>query len=264
MKLLAILIAFGFFHWLGKPKVLQSFGWWQALLDFGKNLTWFKPAWLKVMVLMLVPVAVVAALGRLISDAHDHQLWFLIFNSVILYYCLGPEQLEIEARHMQAANQPESEDSMQWLVNKLTDEATHRWFIVVFWFVVLGAPGAVLCRLVAQMRAHNKPMAATFVNRLYGILSYPVIWLMILSLLVASDFDRIWRHCKRYLKRQDWYRQQHALLYEAMDFAVENCEIDDYKSDDLLTVRNTTLSVLKRMLMVWLVLVAFSVIFTIG
>jgi hypothetical protein len=263
MKLLAILIAFGLFHWLGKPKVLQSFGWWQAIINIGQKQTWLKPDWLKYLLLLLIPVLVVAWLAHLLSHQHDHQLWYLLFNCVVLYYCLGPEQLEISARDIQSSEQLEAQDSMQWVVKKLTNEAVHRWFMVVFWFVVLGAAGALLCRLLDQLYQQQKSKDSAM-NRLYDLLSYPVIWLMIVSLLVASDFDRIWRHCQRYLKRHDWYRQHRPLLYEAMDFAVENCEIDDYKSDDFLTVRNTTLSVLKRMLMVWLVLVAFSVIFTIG
>ena len=264
MKLLAILIAFGVFHWLGKPKVLQSFGWWQTLLVLGQKQTWFKPEWLKNIVLLLMPVILVAVFARLLAHQHDHQLWYLILNSALLYYCLGPEQLEIDARQIRLVEQSESEDNAQWLVNKLTDEAIHRWFVVVFWFVLLGAAGALLCRLLAHMIKPVPTNKLTVMNRLYELLSYPVIWLMILSLLVASDFDRIWRHSKQYFKRQDWYRQHQVLLYEAMDFAVENCEIEGDQSDDLTTVRNTTLSVLKRMLMVWLVLVAFSVIFTIG
>jgi AmpE protein len=263
MKLLAILIAFGVFHWLGKPKILQSFVWWQTILDFGEKQAWFKTKWLKVLILLLIPVLLLALIAQLLTQQHDHQLWYLLFNSAVLYYCLGPEQLEIEAKQMQA-EQPETEDSLQWLVNKLTDESIKRWFLVVFWFVVLGAAGALMCRLLAHFIQQKQTTQDSLMNRLYDVLSYPVIWLMIISLLVASDFDRIWHHCKRYLKRQDWYLQQRSLLYEAMDFAVENCEIEDFKSDDPETVRDTTLSVLKRILMVWLVLVAFSVIFTIG
>lgn len=263
MKLLAILIAFGVFHWLGKPKSLQSFSWWSVMLDYADKQAWLKPDWLKLLLLLLIPVVLVAFIARFLTHQHDHQLWYLLFNCVVLYYCLGPEQLEIDARQMQS-EQFESEDSLQWVVNKLTDESVQRWFVIVFWFVLLGAAGALLCRLLIHNIHQNQTAADPLMNRLYGLLSYPVIWLMIISLLVASDFDRIWHHCKRYLKRQDWYWQHRALLYEAMDFAVENCEIDDYKSDDPQTVRDTTLSVLKRMLMVWLVLVAFSVIFTIG
>ncbi|KAA3639863.1 MAG: hypothetical protein DWP95_09610 [Proteobacteria bacterium] len=261
MKLLAIIIAFGFFHWLGKPKALQAFGWWKKILNYGQNQKWFKPEWLKSLLLLIVVTLIVSLLAWILKRQHDHELWYLIFNSVILYYCLGPEQLEIDARHIQST---EEDDSMEWVVNELTNEALHRWFAVIFWFVLLGAGGAVLYRLFDQMLKHLAPPSDSILNRLYNLLSYPVIWLMVLSLLVASDFDRIWRHCKRYLKQKNWYQQQLPLLYEAMDFAVENCEIDDYKSDDILTIRNTTLSVLKRMLMVWLVLVAFIVILTIG
>lgn len=263
MKLLAILIAFGLFHWLGKPKILQSFAWWKAMITFGQKQTWLKPDWLKYVVLLLIPVVLVAIMAQILNQQHDHQLWYLLFNCVVLYYCLGPEQLEIDARQMQS-EQLESEDSIQWVVNKLTNESIQRWFVIVFWFVLLGAAGALLCRLLIHIIQQKQTATDSLMNRLYELLSYPVIWLMIISLLVASDFDRIWQHCKRYFKRQDWYLQHRALLYEAMDFAVENCEIDDFKSDDPNTVRDTTLAVLKRMLMVWLVLVAFSVIFTIG
>ena len=263
MKLLAILIAFGLFHWLGKPKVLQSFFWWQAILNFGDHQTWLKPKWLKTLLLLILPVVLMAIIAQIIKQQHDHQLWYLLFNSAVLYYCLGPEQLEVDAEQI-LAGQPEVDNNMQRLINKLTDESIQRWFVVVFWFVLLGAAGAFLCRLLVLITQYQETQNDSLMRRLYDVLAYPVIWLMIISLLVASDFDRIWHHCKRFLKPQNWYLKQRSLLYEAMDFAVENCEIEDYKSDDPVSVRETTLAVLKRMLMVWLVLVAFSVIFTIG
>lgn len=263
MNLLAILIAFGVFHWLGKPKILQSFGWWSAMLNFTQKQSWLKPDWLKAFVLLMLPVLMVAIISHFLQQRHDHQLWYLILNCVVLYYCLGPQQLEIDAKKMLTAEESESDD-MQWLVVKLTDEAIRRWFLIIFWFVVLGVAGAMLSRLTIHSQQHKNFTDAGLSKALYALLSYPVIWLMTLSLLVASDFDRIWRHCKRYLKRQNWYWQHRSLLYEAMDFAVENCEIEDYQSDNPQTVCKTTLSVLKRMLMTWLVLVAFIVIFTIG
>lgn len=268
MKLLAILIAFGVFHSLRKPAALQSFSWWHIWLSLGSRMNWLKPRALRQALLLLIPVLLVGWMAYLLNTWHDHQLWYLLFNCVVLYYCLGPEQLEITAAEISAEDgpseeSPDSSASLQWLVNTLTNEAISRWFLVVFWFVVLGAAGALLSRLLDEMLSQQTNQDS-WLNRGRELLSYPVIWLMILSLLVASDFDRIWRHCKRYLKQQNWYQQHRALLYEAMDFAVENCEIDDYQSDDFNTVRRTTLSVLKRMLMVWLVLVAFSVIFTIG
>ncbi|MCX7544778.1 hypothetical protein [Marinicella gelatinilytica] len=264
MKLLAILIAFGLFHWIRKPKTLQSFAWWVTIVAYFKKHDWLKPMWLNRLIVLLLPVVIVALLARFFLIQHEHQLWYLVFNSLILYYCLGPEQLEVGAKEIKLPEDTDSENSMQWLISKLTNEAIHRWFAVIFWFVVMGAAGALLYRLIEQMLAHEETTSDGLIGRLYALLSYPVIWLMTLSLLIASDFDRIWHHCQRYLKRQDWYRQHLPLLYEAMDFAVENCEIEDFKSDDFLTVRNTTLAVLKRMLMVWLVLVAFIVLINIG
>ena len=53
-------------------------------------------------------------------------------------------------------------------------------------------------------------------------------------------------------------------LYKSMDFAVEQCEIETKDENKDQIIELTTFTVLKRMLVVWLVLVALLVIFTKG
>jgi membrane protein required for beta-lactamase induction len=89
------------------------------------------------------------------------------------------------------------------------------------------------------------------------ILNYPVAWMMVISLAIASDFERIFKKCKAYMKSDNIKSMDDTFLYEAADFAVENCEVEAGSDTSIEVV---TISVLKRMLFVWLVFVSILVI----
>lgn len=264
MKLLALLIAFGLFKAIDKSQGLQSFQWFHNLKKLVLSKLGLSSPWLNVVVIFLPIIILVGYLSHSLHNYQGHQLGYLLFNCVVLFYCLGPTNLD-SLQPQQSDPAPAEEP--QLIINRFTDASIHRWFAIFFWFVVLGAAGAIGYRLFRQAlneeQRENTPLQAVITRVIY-ILEYPVIIIMAVSLLIASDFDRIWRHCRTYFKRTQWYQFHIPFLYEAMDFAVENCEIDAEKPYSQQTLESTTLSVLKRMLMVWLVLVTFIILLTIG
>jgi|SRR5690554_4669266 len=269
MKLLALLISFALFHIISKPPFLQSFAWLNGLKQRCLNSGLLNQPWLQTVVIFLPIILFTGLISYWLHQYHSHLVWYLLFNCLVLFYCLGPEQLE---HHV--ALQTELDDGIepavknqQLVIKRLTEEALQRWFAVFFWFVVFGAAGALTYRLFRQSLAAEDKEATVVrpqIIHIVYLLEYPVTFLMAFSLLIASDFDRIWHHCQNYFKQPQWYQHNRQFLVESMNFAVENCEIEADKPYSQQVLEQTTLSVLKRMLMVWLVLVALIVLLTIG
>jgi AmpE protein len=76
-----------------------------------------------------------------------------------------------------------------------------RWFGVLFWFLLLGAAGALLYRLAAlgtqgEAREALPPAARDGATRLHALLDWPVAQAMSLSLALVGNFDTVlaaWR-----------------------------------------------------------------------
>jgi membrane protein required for beta-lactamase induction len=93
-----------------------------------------------------------------------------------------------------------------------------------------------------------------------AILNYPVAWMMVMLLAIASDFERIYKKCKPFLNIKTITSMDDSFLYEATDFAVENCEVEP-ESDS--SIEQVSIRVLKRMLVVCMVFISILVIFAV-
>ncbi|HMB57085.1 MAG TPA: hypothetical protein VKM35_07730, partial [Arenimonas sp.] len=149
--------------------------------------------------------------------------------------------------------------------------ALWRWFGVLFWFLLLGAAGAILYRLVslsAQGEAQRTlPPAQSSAARVFiAVLDWPVAQLMTFGLALAANFDSVlaaWR---------DWHanggiRLDIGFLGAAARASVvcELIEEDAYAIDGpaqapaLLELRDA-MSLVWRVLLLWLALIAVFVI----
>ena len=169
-----------------------------------------------------------------------------------------------ESSAQEETDQAEPPQTPQHIINAMTDAALHRWFGVFFWYAVLNVYGAVLFRVVCHMNASRIDKDEGAITSFIKVLEFPVAVLMTVSLALASDFDRIWKHCKQYLNGETIRTLNSQFMYQSMDYAVEQCEIDSSGLNDAKIVEITTYTVLKRMLVVWLVFAALMVIFSIG
>lgn len=263
MKLLAIIIAFALYHYIDKPNGLKSFGWIKALhrevsgWTESERLQW---AWLILLPNLLLWILLVG-----IFDLYHAGVGMLLVSVGVLYYCLGPDTIEADLANQNIKKRLGLSDdaSSSTLVTALTNAALHRWFGVFFWYVILGIYGAITYRVACHL-AHQQKSASPFATHALRVLEFPVTVLMTVSLALASDFDRIWRHCKQYLTRETLRTMNCQFLYKSMDFAVEQCEIETEDENKDQIIEHTTFIVLKRMLVVWLVLVALLVLFTKG
>src|SRR5690625_4319976 len=96
--------------------------------------------------------------------------------------------------------------------------ACTRWFAVVFWFVLLGIVGALLYRFCQQAILRNRLSAAEldWLRRLRRVLEWPVLLLMMLTLGLVTDLDRIAAVWKNYHRKYAWWAiSPHLLEYAA-------------------------------------------------
>lgn len=149
----------------------------ERFFDWSHIRQWFwfdayQAAWLKRMpgqsawlalALVLLPLIILVWLINLLIAGWLYGLLTMVFQAVILLYCLGPKNFWVDAFvcihaimqgdtvsaesqskalfNLSVANEP-------W-IDRLWIEANHRVFGVVFWYIVLGPVGAILYRTIA-------------------------------------------------------------------------------------------------------------------
>ena len=134
-----------------------------------------------------------------------------LFAVLMLFYAWGPRDLDHDVDAVVEAPDAESrraaamrlfpersEPSLEAgaLVEAVFRCALWRWFGVLFWFLLLGAVGALLYRLVAlcaqgeaRKRLPEGPAQAATV--LLAVLDWPVAQLMTLAMALVGNFDSV-------------------------------------------------------------------------
>jgi len=218
-----------------------------------------------VIIVVAVQIAIFfAVLGILGWDRSDHFLYFIV-SVLVLSYTIGPENLETAVEKGELRKQLHLADdvSEKGVITAMTDASLHRWFGVFFWYVVLGLAGALIYRLCERLRQPGQNHELQLVaRRAVQIMDYPVAWLMLVSLAIATDFERTWNCCKPFLSMDSVKKMDQKFIYTATECAVKACEIPPHEKGEDYNIQRKTLMVLFRMLVVWLVFVSILVIFT--
>lgn len=265
MKLLALILAFGFYHYLEKPSPMRSFDWLLRLqLQIRKYVQDNQGS---LAISLIIPLLILWIVMTQIFSFADDSILGMMIHALVIYYCLGPETLISLIKNKQSHQPAETKSETQpaEIVSHLTTAALHRWFGVFFWYILFNVYGALFYRMVCFMSlsAQNQDVKE-IAGKVLQVIEFPVTILMTLSLALASDFDRIWQHCKQYLNAETIKTLNSQYMYKSMDFAVEQCEIEESEENKDYIVELTTFTVLKRMLVVWLVFSSLLVIFSIG
>lgn len=186
-------------------------GWYRALLRWlhgrFRDDGFWRGRW--GLLLALVPVVLVVGLLQWLLDGIVFGLPALLFGVAVVFYAWGPRDLDVDvAAVVDAADSAERGEALARLrpqaaagaadggdeIGRVFVAALRRWFGVLFWFVVLGAVGALLYRLVA-IAAEDEPAlylpegTVDGARRLLGLLDWPVAQLMALSLALVGNFD---------------------------------------------------------------------------
>ncbi len=198
---------------------VRHFGWyrdWLRWLDsrFPEGSFW-RGRW--GLAIALVPPLLLVSLFQLALHDALFGLASLIFGVAVLFYAWGPRDLDVDVDAVADAPDPVARRDAAtslWpeggmpavldggsLVEAVFRNAQHRWFGVLFWFLVAGPAGALLYRLVALSAEGEASHALPNETRegarfFFAILDWPVAQLMTLALALVGNFDTVlgaWR-----------------------------------------------------------------------
>ena len=230
-----------------------------------------------------------ARFPQLLLRGHLFGLPSFLFASAVLFYCLGPRDLErdVEAvdkapdtdRRNEAAQTLKPEEATAALPFRAEPlvEATfiaglRRVFGVVFWFAVLGPVGALLYRvtlLLAYTPAHAQalpPAQQSLAEKFARLLDWLPAHLIALALAIASDFDAVlktWReyhaaHGKGYFCLESGFLG--AIARASVDADVEAGDGHAVDTTDPLVELDDAMTLIRRVLIVWLAILGVIVI----
>ncbi len=252
---------------------------WCEKRDIGGPLT--------VLAVISPPVLVVGVLNLVLYDFIGGLL-ALIFNVIILVLCLGPQDLDEQVNHVLDALAEGEEDAIkesveplleaempdskpllqQRLVETVLLQANERIFALLFCFLLLGPLGAVMYRLSCHMKAHaGEGDYARASHRLHDLLAFIPAHLSAIGFAMAGSFvDAIhgWRvHLSEW--KQDWQASvSNATIsggFGALQYQPGDMQDDDLDYASIHDQVKSTLGLVWRTLVIWVVLIAVFTLF---
>jgi len=219
LKILSLLIAFfASHHWPALAK-WRRYDWLTAI---PARLSGRRPEWLP----FAATAAAALAVGWLLTalaGALAGLLGLLAIGTAAVLYTLGPQSLDRDLQLAAGDGPPEAvqvaRERMQLAPHSSAATAAAaalhaamaRWFGVVFWFALLGPAGCLLYRGVRE--AHHagamQPAERSWMAHALGWLNWPVVALMIGSIALMTDFDRV---VDAFRSRPDRWQMPAALL----------------------------------------------------
>jgi AmpE protein len=288
LTLIAVVLSLVLGHVAPALAGLRSYNWFVSWLQKLGRVLSGQSAWQGRFGLLLgigLPVLVIAAVQFALRH-HFYGLPGFVFALSVLVYTWGPRDLDldvdsvIEARDADGRRAaafalfPEGGDPViegPALVEAVFRCALWRWFGVLFWFLLLGAAGAMAYRLVSlsaqgEARRSLPPAQSEAAVLFIALLNWPVAHLMTFGLALAANFDSVlaaWR---------DWHARggrglDIGFLGAAARASVisELAEEDAYAIDGpaqapaLLELRDA-MSLVWRILLLWLAVLAVFVV----
>ena len=281
----AIVVVLLLTHFAPDLQRLRNFSWLRGWQDQGAGQS---SAELGLLITIGLPV-LVCLIAQLLLRGHLFGLPSFLFASAVLFYCLGPRDLErdVEAvdkapdtdRRNEAAQTLKPEEATAALPFRAEPlvEATfiaglRRVFGVVFWFAVLGPVGALLYRvtlLLAYTPAHAQalpPAQQSLAEKFARLLDWLPAHLIALALAIASDFDAVlktWReyhaaHGKGYFCLESGFLG--AIARASVDADVEAGDGHAVDTTDPLVELDDAMTLIRRVLIVWLAILGVIVI----
>lgn len=225
-----------------------------------------EPAWSVAAVVVLTALVVALVLTGIAQGLLGGLGWFLLSLAVFVY-TLGPRDLDRDVQALLiGGNEPRylkarrimrlrSDAGAVEAAAAVFRAAEARWFGVLFWFVLLGIPGALLYRLarISLNEPGLQPAQADYLLRLRAVLDWPVLVLMLFSAALVGDFDRVRQAWRRHRGESSPWRMDSAVLDEIAAATVES------QGPFELGVRSGH-QLVWRMLLIWLVTLSLLLI----
>lgn len=217
MKLLIILLAFAFVQIWEKENPLHKDAWFSHLLKCLRSHRTRLPAAVADGLAIVLPVACVVIVGAALTQL---SVWLILpFYTLVFLYAIGRgEYLHIlkeftqvcgtddwqasleKAQHMGVQSSDIEAGDWALLYQRVLQEAVYRGFertfAVLFWFMLLSAPGALLYRLLF---IYNRDLdqGGEMAKRILWLLEWPVVRVLGLSFAFTGNFVGClnrWRH----------------------------------------------------------------------
>ena len=299
ITLIAVVVALVLGHAAPGLAGLRQYDWYSAWTRWlgarvGEGAAW-RGRW--GIVLALLPPLLAVGLFQFALDAPLLGLVGLIFGVAVLFYAWGPRDLDVDVeaiveapdavarREAIARLWPEGAPFVDGrlpdgpaLVEAVFRNALRRWFGVLFWFLLLGAVGALAYRLV-QLSAEGEASHAlpgenaSGARHLLAILDWPVAQLMTLAMALVGNFDSVltaWKDAggasfdveKRFLGAAARASVRSELADEAMEYVEEGIAAPGAvvrQMGELPELRDA-MSLVWRILLLWLAVLALFVI----
>ena len=282
MKLIIVLIALGLELRLGnfdRYRNLDWFGHYTAWLEarLGRHGLWNGPG--GVLVTLLIPLALLGALVYLVAEVH-FILGFLL-SLLVLLYSFGPPPGSLVDSYADALGGNDDDacrEILAWILGDggATHEAgqdrvisaimlrAHEYlFAIVFWFLLLGAVGALLYCLAANL-AHKHEKAddgyAGAVRDLHNILMWPSARLLALGFALGGSLVSAlesWRTVSGHTL--DISREVIALSgFGALHY--DPASEEDADNEVFIARLSETQALINRTLIVWLIVLGLMTI----
>ncbi|BFM10864.1 hypothetical protein R50072_10170 [Simiduia litorea] len=210
MGFVSLLVVLALVQWWGSGGPLHRDAWYLGLIERVHRLT-AGPV-LRLFLLVGLPVFVLLALCLALLYGLSAK-WIIVINVPVLLFALGRGRLDVLVQNYRAAWLDQANVSACEAVNALrldgelscqTDgewQGVHaeafqaisyrgfeRMFVVLFWFAVLGAPGALLYRLAAIYARQPVTAESPLSQRLLWILEWPAARVYYLSVAMVGNF----------------------------------------------------------------------------
>lgn len=237
--------------------------------------------------LALLPPLSLVALLQWWLHAPLFGLLGLLFGIAALVYAWGPRDLDVDVEAIIDAHDPATRREAiapLWpdaaavvadgpaLVEAVFRNALHRWFGVLFWFLLLGPVGALLYRLAAFAAegAYSRTLPAETLagaRALRAALDWPVAQLMTLAMALVGNFDTVfnaWREAQGNKMQLDngflGAAARASVKSELAEEAEEYAEEGMVQAMRELPELRDAMSLVWRILLLWMALLALFVI----
>ena len=214
MKFIVIVVGVLILQRVGSLSQLQQDGWYRDWVGRLKSFQWLKSkAFIRLLLAVLIPVFLLATV-LLLLDNHWFGIPVFVLSFLVFLYSLGRGNLEEQvegyqedinrddlqaAYHDAAVFNPAREEGEAESSTQLHQEAVgsisyryfERYFAVMFWFVLAGAPGALLYRLLvlhSDMNLDSEQEDKHRIQHGLHLMEWLPVRLMGLSLAFVGNF----------------------------------------------------------------------------
>lgn len=198
MTILSLLAGIVISHFAAGLAAVRNYNWMTVPATFWSERSDASPSWLP-MLLVLITAILAGLVATSLADHLAGNFGLLLLGLLVIVYTLGPRDLDDDVEQALDSEQARFNLRLQADANGIEAAATvlhaalARWFGVIFWFALLGIPGALLYRAarVAERKSSWSDSQRVWFRQLLFVLNWPVLLLMTLAVALMTDFDRV-------------------------------------------------------------------------